>query len=192
MVFTCKICKNRSNLAMFGFPSKPSALNNWRIAAKIPDDTKTSNFKLCFRHFDSNNIEAVIKIEYSLKNKGKNVWFTKFHSQIQRLDINRIVKSNLESSVFLCQYLSHWKPNLTYFNWFHHKLQEDTEFRKSGLALMPSISNKSDKVEKWKKFRGGTQILTLSKRFDKGWLVIDVLRSSKYPGTTHSKRPLGL
>ena len=71
MVFTCKICKNRSNLAMFGFPSKPSALNNWRIAAKIPVDTKTSNFKLCFRHFESNNIEAVIKIEYSLKNKGK-------------------------------------------------------------------------------------------------------------------------
>ena len=71
MVFTCKICKNRSSLGMFGFPTKPSALNNWRIAAKIPDDAKTSNFRLCYRHFDSDNIEAVIKIEYSLKNKGE-------------------------------------------------------------------------------------------------------------------------
>ena len=72
MVFTCKICKVRSAIGMFGFPSKPSSLNNWRIAAKIPDDSKiASHFRLCYRHFDIDNIEAVIKVEYTLKDKGK-------------------------------------------------------------------------------------------------------------------------
>ena len=57
---------------MFGFPSKPTSLNIWRIAAKIPDETKiTASFKLCHRHFDLEDMEAIIKVEYSLKNKGK-------------------------------------------------------------------------------------------------------------------------
>ena len=112
MVFTCKICKNRSNLGMFGPPSKPSALNNWRIAAKIPDDTKTSNFKLCFRHFESNNIEAVIKIEYSLKNKGKKCVILKVLQPDFEIEFHRSWESKV-SKVRFCNFLIGNQLNLT-------------------------------------------------------------------------------
>ena len=140
MVFTCKICKNRSNLGLFGPPSKPSALNNWRIAAKIPVETKTSNFKLCFRHFDSQNIEAVIKIEYSLKNKGKKSVIHKVSQPDSQIGFRQTfeVKCIFVSVDFLRPILTYLMPIMDVNTNF--KLQK---FWRAGSHLVLSI--RSDK-----------------------------------------------
>ena len=72
MGLTCKICKSRDKKGQFTFPSKPSALQNWKIAAKMSDsDIISSASRLCFRHFSVENIEVVVNVEYHLKDKGK-------------------------------------------------------------------------------------------------------------------------
>ena len=73
MGLTCKICKSRDKKGLFTFPTKPSAIQNWKLAAKMSDsDVITSASRLCFRHFSNENIEVVVEVQYHLKDKGKN------------------------------------------------------------------------------------------------------------------------
>ena len=67
MVASCKICRKTGGYGLFTFPTKQPALNNWKLAAKIPESQATNNFRVCYRHFEKNDMEATMKI--SLKDK---------------------------------------------------------------------------------------------------------------------------
>ena len=67
MPANCKLCKRVDNEAMFTPPTKPFALNNWRLAMKIPENQAMSNFRVCYQHFPMGSVKATIT--YSLKDK---------------------------------------------------------------------------------------------------------------------------
>ena len=77
MPISCKMpnCKRQDSEAMFTFPTKAFALNNWRLAAKIPENQAVSSYRVCYQHFPQENLQATIV--YSLKDKdGKwPKWF---------------------------------------------------------------------------------------------------------------------
>ena len=64
MPISCKICKIQDSEAMFTFPTKA---NNWRLVMKIPENQAVSSYRVCYRHFPMENVQA--KITYSLKDK---------------------------------------------------------------------------------------------------------------------------
>ena len=67
MTKSCIICPRQDTEAMFTYPTKPFALNNWRLATKIPENQAVSNYRVCYQHFPKESIQA--KISYSLKDK---------------------------------------------------------------------------------------------------------------------------
>ena len=74
MVFTCKVpsCDRRDTSGMYTFPTKsqPDALRNWKLALKIPESQAISpNWRVCYKHFPTEKIEAKVKLEYSLLDK---------------------------------------------------------------------------------------------------------------------------
>ena len=81
MPITCTVtgCKRRDTKAMFTLPTKPLALNNWRLALKIPESQAVSGVRICFQHFPMASIQATLKVNYDLKDKDgklRNYRFT--------------------------------------------------------------------------------------------------------------------
>ena len=76
MAYSCKIpsCGQRGSSGMFTCPTKAPALTNWKLALKVPETQVISpSWRICFKHFPSESIDAKLKVEYSLKNKtGKD------------------------------------------------------------------------------------------------------------------------
>ena len=71
MAYTCKVpsCGQRGSSGMFTCPSKAPA--KWKLAMKVPDSQVISpSWRICYKHFPSENIDAKLKVEYSLKNKA--------------------------------------------------------------------------------------------------------------------------
>ena len=90
MAYCCKIpsCRRKDSKAMFSFPGKNSpALTNWKLACRIPEDQPIpASHKVCFQHFPSGNVEARLKVEYTLKEKdGKFNYKSRFHGKTQLL-----------------------------------------------------------------------------------------------------------
>ena len=70
----CKVCRRRDTQAMYRFPTKVAAATSWKLALEIPEAQNVSNNFVCYQHFPSEKIEAVLKISYSLKDKdGKSI-----------------------------------------------------------------------------------------------------------------------
>ena len=73
MPSSCKIC-HHSGPAMFTFPKSQAAITNWKLAMKIPEKTSVTSFRACYKHFQSDNIKATLKIDYDLVDKeGKEI-----------------------------------------------------------------------------------------------------------------------
>ena len=68
MPMSCVICKNQGTVALFKFPTKAIAVNNWRLVTKIPENqTAVSGYRVCYQHFPKESLKATIT--YSLKDK---------------------------------------------------------------------------------------------------------------------------
>ena len=65
----CKACPRRDSRGMFRFPSKLTAANKWKLALKIPEEQSVSSWYVCYQHFPKENIEATLKVSYSLVGK---------------------------------------------------------------------------------------------------------------------------
>ena len=69
----CNVCTRRDTQAMFKYPTNLAAANRWKLALKIPEKQAVNNAFICYQHFETEKIEAVLKINYNLRDKdGKS------------------------------------------------------------------------------------------------------------------------
>ena len=70
MPTSCKICHQKVGAGMlYTYPKNQPALNNWKLALKIPEKDAVTHMRVCAKHFASDNITATLKIDYDLKDK---------------------------------------------------------------------------------------------------------------------------
>ena len=65
----CNVCSRRDTQAMYKYPTNIAATNRWKLALKIPEKQAVNNAFICYQHFPTENIEAVLKINYTLRDK---------------------------------------------------------------------------------------------------------------------------
>ena len=70
MPSSCKACHHKVGPGLlYTFPRTQPALNNWKLALKIPEKDAVTNMRVCSKHFSTDNMSAVLKIDYDLKDK---------------------------------------------------------------------------------------------------------------------------